>query len=376
MALLPISAFEEKRAESIALLKTLVEYESPTTSKYAVDRLGAFLAEQFRALGAHVVVDQQSEVGDHILARWGNGTDGILLLGHMDTVYELGTLARQPCIEQEGHLLGPGVLDMKSGIVIILTALRAINERSLWNDRPITVLITSDEETGSWHSRAIIEQLAKEARLVLVLEPGMPDGAIKTWHKGVGNFEIAVRGKAAHAGADHQKGLNAIEELAYQVVALQKLTDYERGTTVNVGYIQGGSRSNVVPEEAHALVDVRFLTPEEATRIDHTIKSLQTVLSGVVLDVKGGINRPPMVRDAQMLATYEKARALAKKLGFELGENGTGGASDANFIAPLGIPVLDGMGGIGRGLHSDWEYIDIASLPARCALAAAILTAW
>jgi glutamate carboxypeptidase len=267
-------------------------------------------------------------------------------------------------------------MDMKGSIAMLLTALRALREAGAWPNRPITALFSSDEETGSDTSRALIEALARRAELVLCLEPCLPDGSLKTWRKGVGDFEITVRGKAAHAGADHERGRNAIEELANQILAIQKLTDYAQGTTVNVGVVSGGSRSNVVPDFARAHVDLRVMTPAEGERVTAWMQQLKPVLNGTSIAVSGGINRPPMPRDERMAATFAHARSIASQLGMTLTEGGTGGGSDANFVAPLGIPVLDGLGALGNGAHSEREHVVIASLPERTALLAALLSNW
>jgi glutamate carboxypeptidase len=376
MGTLSVADLAEKTGDLVALIKRLAEIESPSTDKAAIDRLGAVIAEELRRLGARVTIEEQTVTGNHVIGNWGMGRDSLLLMCHMDTVYDLGTLARQPCVEVNGRLMGPGVVDMKASIAMALTVLAMLKERKLWLDRPLTALFTSDEEIGSETSRPLIERLAKESALVLCLEPCLPDGSLKTWRKGVGDFEIVARGKAAHAGADHESGRNAIEELAHHILAVQKLTDYKKGTTLNVGVVGGGSRSNVVPDEARARVDMRVRTPEEAERITHWMLSLKPILNGTTLEVKGGLNRPPMPRDERMIATFKRAQAIAANLGIKIGEGGTGGGSDANFVAPLGIPVLDGLGALGNGAHSEREHILIASLPERAALLAGIISTW
>jgi glutamate carboxypeptidase len=377
--MLSIEDFKLRNTDLVELLVRLVEIESPTTDKAAVDQVGAVVAAELRQLGAAVTIRETVEAGNQVLGRWdptGRDEIGILILCHMDTVYSLGTLARQPCRQVDGRLMGPGTMDMKGSIAMLLTALRAFREMGAWPARPITALFTSDEETGSDTSRALIESLAQRAELVLCLEPCLPDGSLKTWRKGVGDFEITVRGKAAHAGADHERGRNAIEELANQILAIQKLTDYAQGTTVNVGVVAGGSRSNVVPDFARAHVDLRVMTAAEGDRITTWMQQLKPVLHGTSIAVSGGINRPPMPRDARMAATFERARGIAGRLGLTISEGGTGGGSDANFVAPLGVPVLDGLGALGNGAHSEREHVLIASLPERTALLAALLSDW
>jgi glutamate carboxypeptidase len=294
----------------------------------------------------------------------------------MDTVHPIGMLKRMPFREIDGHIVGPGVEDMKGGIVVALAALSALVEMHQAPARPVTTLFTSDEEIGSPASRPLIEALARQSALVLVLEPAMPDGAIKTWRKGVGDFIVKVRGRAAHAGSDHQLGRNAIEELARQILVIQKLTDYNQGTTLNVGVIRGGTATNVVPEEAVAEVDLRIMQPSESERILTALHALKPVLEGTTIEVSGELNRPPMPSNEMMKATFEKARKLATGIGLNLRASGTGGASDANFVAPLGIPVLDGLGAVGDGGHSEREFILKQSLPERAELLAAILREW
>ncbi len=377
MSLLSVFDFGERTDALVALLRRLVEIESPSTDKAAVDGLGAVLADELRRLGAMVTVDKQSRVGDNLIAQWGVGQKhGLLILCHTDTVHDIGALTRNPCRQVDGKLYGPGTVDMKASLAMTLVALAALKEKRQWPPRPITVLFTSDEEIGSDGSRALIEKHARESALVLCLEPCLADGSLKTWRKGVGDFEIVARGKATHAGADHESGRNAIEEVAHHILAIQQLTDYTQGTTLNVGVVHGGTRSNVVPDEARLHVDMRAKTPEEAERITRWMLALKPVMPGVTLEVTGGLNRPPMPHNDTMKATFKKAQAIAANLGLKIGEGGTGGGSDANFVAPLGVPVLDGLGALGNGAHSEREHVVIASLPERTALLAGIISEW
>ena len=357
-----------------SLLQTLVQTESPSHEKAAVDRVGAIVADEARNLGAQVEMIPSAGTGNHVLSRWGSGTDGILLLCHMDTVFPLGTIEKTPFREEGDKIFGPGALDMKAGIVISLAAIEAVIQQGL--RRPVMLLCTSDEEIGSHTSREYIERLAKESALVLVMEGALLDGSLKTWRKGVGGFDVHVRGRAAHSGGDHQAGRNAIEEMAHQVIAIQKLTDYSKQTTVNVGVIQGGTVSNVVPEEARIEVDVRVMQPGEWERLEAAMKNLKTVLDGTSIEVTGNLNRPPMPFDDRMKATFEKAKWIAAKYGVELKAGGTGGASDGNFVAPLGIPLLDGMGAIGEGYHSEREYIFTESMEQKARLVSSLLLDW
>jgi glutamate carboxypeptidase len=376
--------YEKYQSSMTDLLKRLVETESPSHDKPAVDNVGKIIMEEVNSLGGEITIIQNETAGDHIVARFNhhlskkkdNLNHGFLMLCHMDTVFPLGTLVHMPFHEKDGKIFGPGVSDMKAGVVICLTALRALLETNLMPLVPITALFTSDEETGSITSRKWIEELAKNTQLVFVLEPGMPDGSIKTWRKGVGDFHILVHGQAAHAGGNHENGRNAIEELAHQVLAIQGLTDYSRGTTLNVGVIQGGTVVNVVPDVAWMDVDLRVMQPGEAERIIEALNNLKPAIEGCSLEITGNLNRPPMPYDDLMQSTFEHAREIAIKNGITLTAAGTGGASDGNFVAPLGIPVLDGLGAIGGDYHSEKEYIIKDSLVTRTRLLATLLQNW
>ncbi|MCA1900134.1 MAG: M20 family metallopeptidase [Chloroflexi bacterium] len=359
------------------LLRQLVETESPSHDKAAVDRVGAIVADECRKLGADVEIIPNRQTGDLVLARFQPSTQNpqcpILILCHMDTVFPIGALQKFPYREADGKIHGPGVLDMKAGIVIALTALanRAADTRPVWT------LFTSDEEIGSHTSRVHIERLARQCEVVFVLEGALADGSLKTWRKGVGEFLVKVKGRAAHAGGDHQAGRNAIEEMAHQVLAIQKLTAYEKQTTLNVGVIRGGTASNVIPDEAVIEVDVRVMQPGEWERVEAEIRNLKPVLEGTSLEITGALNRPPMPYGEGNRFAFEKAAQIAKdKLGFELKAGGSGGGSDGNFVAPLGIPVLDGLGAVGEGYHSEREYIFADSLEERAKLLEVLIRNW
>ena len=376
--------FDKYLPSMIALLRRLVETESPSHVKSAVDNVGRIIVDEANSLGGRIDIIQNETTGNHVIARFDPPPStkkniderGFLLLCHMDTVFPLGTLAHMPFLEIDGKILGPGVSDMKAGVVICLTVLRALLDNNQMPSVPISMLFTSDEETGSLTSRKWIEKIAMDARLVLVLEPGMPDGSIKTWRKGVGDFHIIVHGQSAHAGGNHENGRNAIEELSHQVLAIQGLTDYGRGTTLNVGVIQGGTVVNVVPDTAWVDVDLRVLQPGEAERIIKEINNLKPVMKGNSLEISGNLNRPPMPYNELMQSTFEHAREIATRNGITLTAAGTGGASDGNFVAPLGIPVLDGLGAIGGDYHSEKEYIIKDSLVTRARLLATLLQNW
>ena len=363
-----------------SLLQLLVETESPSHDKAAVNRVGAIVAEEARKLGATVGTVPNQETGDHVLARFYPSSPGlqparpILILCHLDTVFPLGTIQKTPYREDGDKILGPGTLDMKAGIVIALAALEGAQNQGL--TRAVTLLCTSDEEIGSHSSRTQIESLAKESELVLVMEGALPDGSLKTSRKGVGGFSITVHGRAAHSGGEHQAGRNAIEEMAHQIIAIQRLTDYSKGTTLNVGVIQGGTVSNVVPEECTCQVDVRVMQRGEWDRVEATVKNLKPVLNDTRIEVRGGLNRPPMPFDDMMKATFGRARSIAARIGMDLTSGGSGGGSDGNLVAARGIPVLDGMGAVGEGYHSEREYILAASLEQKARLIAALIREW
>lgn len=368
--------FEPHLDALLDLLKELVEMESPSTDKAAVDRIGQFVGERMRALGARVTRHTQVDHGDHWIGSWGSGPGGVLLLTHLDTVYSMGSLAGMPWRRNAEHVLGPGCLDMKASIAMALTVIDQLAAGGWLRQDRISLLCTSDEETGSSSSRSLIESLAKEHDLVLCLEPALPNGALKTWRKGILNFEIESRGKSAHAGSDITAGTNAIVELSHQIPRILALSEGHEDTTINIGVIEGGSRSNVVPDRCSIEVDVRAKTNEEGERVLQAMQELQPVLPGARLKISGGWNRPPMERDGRMQATFQRAAAIASQVGIELEEGGTGGGSDANFVAGLGVPVLDGLGAIGAGAHSPEERVELRSLPMRCALLAGLIQGW
>lgn len=368
-----LAFLRDHQADMVALLTRLVEMESPSDHKPSLDRLAVLLAAEARALAAEVAIVPQAGVGDCVRARWGSG-GGTLLLCHMDTVWDLGTLARRPVRVKDGRLYGPGAFDMKGGIVNALWAVRALRELGLMPSSRITLLITSDEEIGSRTTRPLIEAEAVMHEAVYVLEPAHPPHAsLKTWRKGVGLYTLNIAGRASHAGASHTEGINAIEELAHQVLAIQALTDYAAGTTVNVGVIGGGTRSNVVPERAWAEVDVRVTDAAGAARVEAALRGLKPRHPGATIEVSGSMNRPPMVRTPATVALYARAKAIAAELGFPVSETGTGGGSDGNFTAALGVPTLDGLGVAGDGGHALHEHVVLSSLPERAALLAAML---
>lgn len=353
-------------------LEGLVKKESPSSNKALVDECGEHLQELFvKRLGAQAEVITQSEVGNHLKFTWGDAKEQLLIIGHFDTVWDQGRL---PYRIEGNKAYGPGIFDMKGGIIQSLWALKAIKDSGLPLQKKIVFLCNSDEEIGSIHSRKYIEEEAQKSSAVLIVEPAVANsGALKTSRKGVGIFSIVVHGRSTHAGNHHEDGINALEELARQIIVLQGLTDYEKGTTVNVGVAQGGTRSNVVPEYAKAEIDLRVKTMSEAQRLTDTILGLKPFLKGSSLEVTGGINRPPMERSDKTALLFNTAKEAANELGFELNEATVGGGSDGNFTAALGIPTLDGLGVLGDGPHAENEHILIDALPTRAALFANLL---
>jgi glutamate carboxypeptidase len=375
-----LAYFTARREQIVSTIRDLVEIESPSDNKAAIDRVAETVAEKFSRLGGEIRFHRAKNFGSHLQVNFGGrSAKPVLLLGHYDTVYPLGTLAKMPCRVAGNKLTGPGVLDMKSGIALMLHALAALQEWHAegWHGvllRPVTVLLVSDEEVGSNSSRAITEALAKRAAAVLVLEPSYgQEGAVKTARKGVGDYLLKVTGKAAHAGLDFQKGVNAIRELARQIEKVSGFTDLKRGLTVNVGVVSGGSRTNVVPAEAEAQIDVRIARLKDAAGIDKKMRRLRPFNRQCKVDISGGINRPPMERTSGVAALYAQAAAIARELGWKLGEAAVGGGSDGNFTAGLGIPTLDGLGGVGDGAHATHEHILISELPRRAALIAGLI---
>lgn len=372
------SIFADRLPGMVDLLSEFVSIESPTTVKPAVDRLGARVGQALDELGADLTVHPRTEAGDILEARWHAGRPGkpLVLLCHMDTVHPLGGLERNPLRLDAGRLYGPGASDMKGSIVTVLNAIGALRDEGLLPERPLTVLMTSDEETGSFHSRELIQQVATGAGLVMVMEAALPDGSLKTWRKSVARFTVRATGSASHAGGAHELGVNAIEEIAHQILALQAMTDYEVGTTVSVGVVEGGTRTNVVPEVCEVQVDARAMTLEEMERLARRIESLEPVLPGAQIAIEGGFDRPPMERDAQMVATFARASEIAARYGLHLTESGTGGGSDGNYTAAIGTPTLDGLGPLGDGAHSDREYLDVATMIGSATLVAALIRDW
>ncbi|HTZ79876.1 MAG TPA: M20 family metallopeptidase [Stellaceae bacterium] len=360
-------------AEILDGIRSWVEVETPSTDAAAVNVLVETVCRDLAALGAEVErVPGRDGKGDHIRARspWGGDQPGILLVSHLDTVWEKGTLKRKPFKRDGDKVYGPGIYDMKSGGYLGFYVYRHLVRQARETKLPVTFLFMADEEIGSPTSRALIEETAKRAKYALVLEPGRPNGGVVTARKAVGRFDLEVTGVAAHAGANHELGRSAVAELARQIVALEAMTDYQRGITVNVGVASGGTVgfANVVPASARAEID--FRAPDEATSAEvvRRIEGLKPIGPDVSLRIAGGVNRPAFIRTEEVAALYGHAKDLAAEIGLELPEVLTGGGSDGNFTAAVGVPTLDGLGAVGAGAHAEHEHILYSSLEPRAKL--------
>ena len=357
----------------IETIEALVCLESPSGDAAAINRCAAELESRLGSLGGRVTRLPGGPAGDHLRAEFGSGARRVLLLGHIDTVWPAGTLARRPFRAEGGRLYGPGVFDMKAGLALAGLAVKALAQESDGLPGVVVLLVTADEETGSAASRGIIEAEARVSDAALVLEPALPGGALKTRRKGCGEFVLRVSGRAAHAGIEPELGASAISELARQILRIEALRDAAAGTAVNVGVVRGGSRPNVVAADAEAMIDVRVASAAEATRVTAALLALKPVDPGTQVAVAGGIDRPPMERSAAGSALFAVAQAVAADLGRTLGEGRTGGGSDGNLTAALGVPTLDGLGAVGGGAHADNEHVTTADLPWRAALVAGLL---
>ncbi len=368
-----LEAAQSQSAWITSTLKQLVTVESPSDDKSAVDHAVRLTSELATVAGGRHKLHKQRQFGDVLELRFGPARSTrkpILLLGHLDTVWPLGTLKTMPWREADGRIYGPGVLDMKAGIAMALAAIRILNDAKI--SRPITLLLNSDEEVGSTVSRPITERLALAAAAVLVLEPAQ-GLACKTARKGVGDYHLHVTGVASHSGVDFERGHSAILELARLLQTVATFTDLKIGRTVNPGVISGGSRSNVIAQHAYADVDVRIAKASDAARVEKLFRSLRCTDPACKLEITGGLNRPPMERKPGTVALYKQARRLAAEIGFTLDEAATGGGSDGNFTAALGVPTLDGLGAVGEGAHAAHESIVVQHLVPRTALLAALL---
>ena len=368
---------EARADDCVELLRTLVEIESPTGDPPANLAVARVLERELAEAGGKVERVPAPGFGVHLVGRFpgrsGDGADPMLLLGHMDTVHNVGTLARLPFAVERGRIYGPGCYDMKGGLATTLHALRLLAERGSGPASDLSFLITCDEELGSLDSRPLIENEAGRARAALVVEPSVPGGAAKCRRKGVGAYELAVRGRPAHAGIEPERGASAVRELAGQIMWMYELARPEAGTTINVGVVAGGTRENVVAEFARCTIDVRFWTKAEAERVDAALRRAAAFDEGCTLTLKGGINRWALEETAESKRLFRAARALAAGLGFNLGAGESGGASDANIASSVGCPTLDGLGPDGDGAHTLEEYILLNDVPRRIAFMAALI---
>lgn len=371
--------FAGRQTEILALTRALVETESPSRDVLGSNAVVSLLAASARTIPGIMSVERvpSEGFGDHLriraCSRAGDTGPPIVILGHTDTVHARGSLAQRPWRVEGTKVYGPGIFDMKANCALALEALRACDSINLQVQGPVVLLLTCDEENGSPTGRSLVEAETKRARAVLVLEPPAPGGRVKTARKGTGIFRIEASGRAAHAGLEPEKGASAVLELARQIVRLQAMNNTGGGTTVNVGVVHGGTLSNVVAAEAHAEVDVRFTSAAEGNWIEKEILELRPFDERVQLKMRGGINRPPLERSPRVVALYEHARSIARTLGFELGETSVGGASDGNFVAAMGVAVLDGLGIDGDGAHATHEHIVVDDIPRRGALLAGLL---
>ena len=366
-----------RQPEMLKDLQTLVAIESPSDNKGAVDRASEFVASQMQGLGGKVRRHRPKQFGDVLEVRFrGTGsrsTRPLLLLGHLDTVWPMGTLSEMPYRVERTRAFGPGVYDMKAGVVMAMHALAMVLEASTLTC-PVILLLNSEEEIGSPCSRAITEKIAAECSAVFVLEPAQgAAGAYKTARKGVGQYSVQVQGVAAHSGVDFEKGHSAILELARLLEKISRFTDLKTGLTVNPGIVQGGTRVNVVAAEAHAEIDVRIARMRDAARVERLFRSLRPADPACSVKITGGLNRPPMERSRGTAQLFQRAQKFAAEMGFALQEASTGGGSDGNFTAALGIPTLDGMGAVGEGAHATHECIFLEHLAPRTALLAALM---
>ncbi len=373
-----LAHFETESPYALERLGALVSIDSPTSDKDGVDRVGALLAGELRAAGAAVTTIPQRAAGDLVRAAFGppGGPGGVrpaLVLGHLDTVWPRGEAARRPFRVDGAWAKGPGVFDMKVGLVLCLLLARACWKGVLRPRRPVVCLFSGDEETGSPAARPHIETEARAAFYVLGLEPCNPDGGAKTERKGVGRLVVEVTGVPAHAGIEPDKGVNAIEELAAQVLAVKLLEDRATGTTLQTGLIGGGVAKNVVAPKARAEFDVRVPTPHEWTRVETSVLALRPRNPRARLGVEALLTHPPMVRTSAIVSLLEQARRVAGQVGFALGEGATGGGSDGSYCAALGVPVLDGLGVEGEGAHAESERVRLDRIAPRAALLAGLL---
>jgi glutamate carboxypeptidase len=364
-------------SQMLATLRSFVTAESPSLEKAAADRCCGIIAKEWKKHGVRVERIALKHRGDILRITHAPGksrsSGQLLVLGHYDTVYSTGTLAKMPFRVRGGKAYGPGTFDMKAGIVQALFALQALQQAEVQFRKRLVFLWTSDEEIGSEASRKMLEAEARRSDAVFVLEPSFgPRGLLKTARKAVGRIELIVHGRSSHAGLAPQEGINAIHELARQLTRIEQWNDLRRGVTVNAGIIEGGTRTNVIPDRARAVLDLRALRVSDMRSLEDRLHDLRPLQRGARLEITGGFDRPPLERKMSA-SLFARAQLLAKEMNLSLGECTVGGGSDGNFTAALGIPTLDGLGAVGDGAHSSREHVLISTMPARAALLAALL---
>lgn len=368
--------FQNKEAEIVEKIRQIVDIESPSYDEEGSRNVVAWILENYPNLGVEKIY--REGYGEHLIlqafsdSRLSTPDSRLFLLGHTDTVHPRGSHTKNPTRIEDNKFYGCGIFDMKANIVVLLEVLKALSEFNAKPRLPITILLSCDEEVGSETGRELVEQEAKRAELCLVFEPSA-NGKVKTGRKGTGWYELRTHGIPAHAGLEPEKGASAILEISRQIEKLHSFNAPEIGTTVNVCTIQGGTTSNVIPEFSSAEIDVRFTSMTEAERIDKEIKELKNFDERVSIEVLGDINRPPLERTEAVAALYEKAKSVGESFGYELGETQVGGASDGNFVAALGVPVLDGLGVAGNGAHTNNEYILVSDITKRATLLAKLI---
>jgi glutamate carboxypeptidase len=369
-----LARLEQMLPEGLDFLEHMVNLDSPSFDKEHVDSLGEFVGGYFSNIGGQISRTPERNRGDHLSIRFGDRTTpAVMLLGHLDTVWPAGETADRPYRVEDGIARGPGVFDMKAGIAMMWMAMRALCDRDVGLPIPVEVLLTSNEEVGSPESRELVRKAARDKRAVLVLEPSLPGGVLKTIRNGMGRFTVKAVGRAAHSGVDPGAGVNAIEEMAHQIARIAGLGDPRLSTTVSVTHIQGGTRPNMIPAECTVQVDARTPTSEEAARVTRAIHALQPVLPESRIEVDGKFRRPPLERTPQNARLFGLAREIAAELGHDLKEGATGGASDGNLTSAIGIPTLDGLGPIGNGAHHLDEHVEVDSIPWRTAIVAGLI---
>ena len=372
----PLEYFQNRQPEILNSIREIVEIESPSRNAAGSRAVVNWIIQEVNKISADLKIERAAaeNYGEHLIIRaFPSGEKPVLLLGHTDTVHPIGAKEKNPTRIEDGKFYGGGIFDMKANCVLMLEILRAFYELNLKPNRPITILLSCDEEIGSPTGRALVEREARAAEFCLVCEPSA-GGKVKTGRKGTGMFQLTAHGVPAHAGLEPERGASAILEIARQIERIHALNDLKKGTTANVCTISGGTTTNVIPENAACSVDVRFASVPEAERIEQAIKNLKSFDERVALEITGGTNRPPMERTDAVIALYEKARRIALKFDYELGETQVGGASDGNFVGALGVPVLDGLGIAGNGAHTLEEFIFVGDIPQRAALLASLIT--